>query len=144
MSPNQTDSEEVQQQPLFNSRPQYISGENATILVAEDIDDNFELIRAIIGSQYRLLHAKSGKEAIELFDKYLPDLILMDIKIPEVNGLEAIKAIRRKSPSSPPIIAVSAYAFEEDKRELLDAGCNDFVAKPLDKEILLAILHRYL
>ncbi|MEA5129449.1 MAG: ATP-binding protein [Proteiniphilum sp.] len=141
---DQTDSEEVQQQPLSNSRPQYISGENATILVAEDIDDNFELIRAIIGSQYRLLHAKSGKEAIELFDKYLPDLILMDIKIPEVNGLEAIKAIRRKSPSSPPIIAVSAYAFEEDKRELLDAGCNDFVAKPLDKEILLAILHRYL
>ena len=141
---DQTDSEEVQQQPLSNSRPQYSSGENATILVAEDIDDNFELIRAIIGSQYRLLHAKSGKEAIELFDKYLPDLILMDIKIPEVNGLEAIKAIRRKSPSSPPIIAVSAYAFEEDKRELLDAGCNDFVAKPLDKEILLAILHRYL
>ncbi len=131
-------------QPEWNPLQPYKSRENTTILVAEDIDDNFELIRVLIGSQYRLIHARNGRQAIELFDKYHPDLILMDIKMPEMNGLEAIKAIRDKSPSSPPIIAVSAYAYEEDKRELLDSGCNDFVTKPLDKDVLLTSIHKYL
>lgn len=131
-------------QPEWNPLQPYKSRENTTILVAEDIDDNFELIRVLIGSQYRLIHARNGRQAVELFDKYHPDLILMDIKMPEMNGLEAIKAIRGKSPSSPPIIAVSAYAYEEDKRELLDSGCNDFVTKPLDKDALLTSIHKYL
>ncbi|MFA7494189.1 MAG: ATP-binding protein [Proteiniphilum sp.] len=138
------DDEKLRQQPSSDPAQQYACGESATILVVEDIDDNFELIRVILGSRYRLIHARNGREAIEMFDKYYPHLILMDIKMPEVSGLEAIKAIRGKSPSSPPIIAVSAYAFEEDKRTLFDNGCNDFVAKPLDKEILLAAIHKYL
>lgn len=138
------ENEEIQFQPLSKPLLQYKGEEKATILVAEDIDDNFELIRVMIGSQYRLLHAKDGNQAIDLFEKYHPDLILMDIKMPEVNGLEAIRIIRRKSPSSPPIIAVSAYAYEDDKKELLDVGCNDFVTKPLDKDILLATIHKYL
>ncbi|MEA4915946.1 ATP-binding protein [Proteiniphilum sp.] len=134
----------MQDQPEWDPLQPYKSREKATILVAEDIDDNFELIRVLIGSQYRLIHARNGRQAVELFDKYHPDLILMDIKMPEMNGLEAIKAIRGKSPSSPPIIAVSAYAYEEDKRELLDSGCNDFVTKPLDKDVLLTSIHKYL
>ena len=138
------ENEEIQFQPLSKPLLQYKGEEKATILVAEDIDDNFELIRVMIGSQYRLLHAKDGNQAIDLFEKYHPDLILMDIKMPEVNGLEAIRTIRRKSPSSPPIIAVSAYAYEDDKKELLDVGCNDFVTKPLEKDILLATIHKYL
>lgn len=123
---------------------QYKGKEKSTILVAEDIDDNFELIRVMIGSQYRLLHARDGKQAIDLYEKYHPDLILIDIKLPNISGLEAIRIIRRKAPSSLPIIAVSAYAFEEDKKELLDAGCNDFLSKPLNRDILLATINKYL
>ncbi|WP_298652992.1 ATP-binding protein [uncultured Proteiniphilum sp.] len=140
------DSEDGQIQAPLMSKPllQHTEKEKATILVAEDIDDNFELIQVMIGSQYHLLHAKDGNQAVDLFDKYHADLILMDIKMPEMNGLEAIRNIRRKSPYSPPIIAVSAYAYEDDKKELLDSGCNDFVTKPLDKDILLATINKYL
>lgn len=115
----------------------------ATILVAEDMDDNFELINAMIGSEYHLLRATDGKQAIELYELNRPDLILMDIKMPGVSGVEAIQAIRRQSPVYPPIIAVSAYAYSKDKKKLLDHGCNDFLAKPLDKEVLIATLHKY-
>ena len=144
MQPDGPENGGMQDQSEWDPLQPYKSRDKATILVAEDIDDNFELIRVLIGSQYRLIHARNGRQAIELFDKYHPDLILMDIQMPEMNGLEAIKAIRGKSPSSPPIIAVSAYAYEEDKRELLDSGCNDFVTKPLDKDALLTSIHKYL
>lgn len=137
------EQKEIRDQSISNAT-QYKGKEKATILVAEDIDDNFELIRVMIGSQYRLLHARDSKQAIDLFEKHHPDLILMDIRVPNVKGLEVIKTIRRKSPSSPPIIAVSTYAYEEDKRELIDSGCNDCVTKPLVKEILLATIHKYL
>lgn len=135
---------EIRDQSISTATTQYKGKENVTILVAEDIDDNFELIRVMIGSQYRLLHAKDGSQAINLFEKYHPDLILMDIKMPKINGLEAIRTIRRKSPSFPPIIAVSAYAYEGDKKELLASGCNDFLTKPLNKDILLATINKYL
>lgn len=139
-----SENEKIQIQPISKPVPQYMGKKKATILVAEDIDDNFELIRVMIGSQYRLLHAKDGSQAIDLFEKHHPDLILMDIKMPKINGLEATGIIRRKSPSSPPIIAISAYAYEDDKKELLDSGCNDFLTKPLNKDILLATINKYL
>lgn len=116
----------------------------ATILVVEDIDDNFELIQTMIGPGYYLIHARDGKQAVSLFESEQPDLILMDIKLPEVNGLEAIETIREKSPFYPPIIAVSAYAYDRNKKMLLENGCKDFLIKPLDKELLLATIKKYL
>lgn len=116
----------------------------ATILVVEDIDDNFELIQTMIGPGYYLIHARDGKQAVSLFESEQPDLILMDIKLPEVNGLEAIETIREKSPFYPPIIAVSAYAYDRNKQMLLENGCKDFLIKPLDKELLLATIKKYL
>jgi|BioPla2DNA2_1021312.scaffolds.fasta_scaffold11340_2 CheY-like chemotaxis protein/nitrogen-specific signal transduction histidine kinase/PAS domain-containing protein len=135
---------EVDKKPLPGQVRRSQGEEKATILVAEDMDDNFELIKAMIGSEYHLLRANDGRQAIDLFATKHPDLILIDIKMPVVNGIEAIQTIRRESPSYPPIIAVSAYAYEKDKRELLNNGCNDFLVKPLDKDVLLATIHKYL
>ena len=116
----------------------------STILVAEDNPDNFELIEAMIGNDYSLIHAKDGDEAIRLFQSEKPNLILMDLRMPVMNGLEAIRAIREESPFYPPIIAVSAYTFENDRKELMENGCNDFLTKPIDKELLLATIRKYL
>lgn len=128
----------------ISSLPRDKKGRKATILVAEDIEDNFELIQAMIGNDYHLVHARNGNQVVSLFESNHPDLILMDIKMPEMNGLEAIRVIRRKSPFYPPIIAVSAYAFDQDRKELFDNGCKDCLTKPLDKELLLATISKYL
>lgn len=129
-----------QSSSLLDSRKEMKS----TILVAEDNQDNFELIEAMIGNEYYLIHAKDGDEAIRLFQSKNPSLILMDIKMPVMNGLEAIRAIRQESPFYPPIIAVSAYAFDSDKKELMDNGCKDFLTKPFDKELLIATINKYI
>lgn len=124
---------------LLNSQ----KGHKGTILVAEDNQDNYELIEVMIGNEHNLLHAKNGEEAVNMFKSKNPDLILMDIKMPVMNGLDAIRLIRQESPFYPPIIAVSAYAFDKDKKELLDNGCKDFLTKPFNKELLLATINKY-
>lgn len=136
--------EELLQNPVYTPLVRTVREGKATILVAEDMDDNFELIKAMIGSEYHLLHAKDGKEAIEQFEATSPDLILIDVKMPGVSGMEAVNVIRKKSPTSPPIIAVSAYAHDKNRIQLLKSGCNDFLAKPLDKKTLLEAIHKYL
>jgi CheY-like chemotaxis protein len=142
LSDDEDTHEEVQ--PLTSSTPWNQEGEKATILVAEDNEDNYELIEAMIGDDYTLIHAKDGAMAVSLFESMHPHLILMDIKMPVMNGLEAIQAIRRKSPLSPPIIAVSAYAFDQDRKELMENGCKECLTKPFDKELLIATINQYL
>lgn len=102
------------------------------ILVAEDVDSNFVLIKNMIGKDYTLLWAKDGFEAVEMYKQFQPDLILMDIKMPRMGGLEATRIIRSYSKEIP-VIALTAYAFEADKEQALEAGCNDFVTKPVSK-----------
>ncbi len=143
MEDARTEDEKNEIKPRLTSVPRKKTKEKATILVAEDDEDNYALIRAMIGREFQLLHAKNGNEVIELFETKHPDLILMDMKMPGLNGLEAAMAIRRKSPAHPPIIAVSAYAYEKDRKELLENGCDDFLAKPLNRETLLDTLHKY-
>ena len=105
------------------------------ILVAEDVDSNFVLIKNMIGKDYTLLWAKDGFEAGEMYKQFQPDLILMDIKMPRMGGLEATRIIRSYSKEIP-VIALTAYAFEADKEQALEAGCNDFVTKPVSKAAL--------
>lgn len=114
-----------------------------TILVAEDVESNFLLLKAIIGKAYNLLHAWNGKEAIELYEKSRPDLILMDIKMPEIDGLDATRIIRQSSPEIP-IIALTAFAFDDDRMKVLDAGCNDYLTKPLSAVLLKQTIAKYL
>lgn len=91
-----------------------VGTEKATILIAEDTDSNFDLLNAILGRKYRLVRAKDGMEAVTMYDEVNPDLILMDIKMPNLDGLEATRIIRQLS-AEVPIIAQSAYAYEHDR-----------------------------
>ncbi|KIO45111.1 hypothetical protein IE90_06645 [Sanguibacteroides justesenii] len=101
-----------------------------TILVAEDTDSNFLLVSAILKKDYRLFRAVDGVEAVKLAAEIHPDLILMDIKMPHMDGIEATKEIR-KTDKNVPIVAVTAFAFDSDRQRVLDAGCNDYMSKPI-------------
>ena len=114
-----------------------------TIMVAEDEESNYELVRIVLQKRYRLLRAHNGIEAVTLNEDEHPDLILMDIRMPEMNGLDATRIIKEVSHNTP-IIALSAYAFEENIREAKAAGCDDFMSKPFRVEALIEICERYI
>lgn len=120
-----------------------IGTEKATILIAEDTDSNFDLLNAILGRKYRLVRAKDGMEAVTMYDEVNPDLILMDIKMPNLDGLEATRIIRQLS-AEVPIIAQSAYAYEHDRNAAEEAGCNDFISKPIAQEKLKEKIKKWL
>ncbi len=114
-----------------------------TILVAEDEESNYELVRIVLQQRYRLLHAHNGIEAVNINEEEKPDLILMDIRMPEMDGLDATRIIKEVD-SETPIIALSAYAFEENIREAKEAGCDSFLPKPFRVEDLIATVQKYL
>ena len=111
------------------------------ILVAEDDDSNFKLIKAIIGKKCEVQWARNGEEIVSLFleNRDKADAILMDIKMPVMNGYDAARAIRRslhKQAGTIPIIAMTANAFSEDIRHSLTAGMNAHISKPVDMMLL--------
>ena len=113
------------------------------ILIAEDNESNFFLLQEILKKQYRIIHAKNGVEVVQMYRNEHPDAILMDIRMPEMDGLEATRAIR-ESDQDIPIIAVSADAYEDDKQAAYQCGCNAYIMKPINfselKETLLLLL----
>ena len=114
-----------------------------TILVAEDEDSNYELVKIVLQKRYHLLRAHNGIEAVNLNEDEHPDLILMDIRMPEMNGLDATRIIKEINHDTP-VIALSAYAFEENIREAKMAGCDEFMAKPFRVESLIEMVKKYL
>jgi CheY-like chemotaxis protein len=104
-------------------------------MVTEDMDTNYSLIYTILHEDYRLIWARDGSEAVELCREQHPDLILMDIKMPNMDGYEATTQIR-KFDADVPIIAITAYVFEEDRHKALDCGCTDYVTKPITSRAL--------
>ena len=117
--------------------------QKSTILIAEDTDSNYDLLNAILGKTYDLVRARDGIEAVTLFNEVKPDLILMDIKMPNLDGLEATKIIRELS-TDVPIIAQSAYAYEYDRNAAVNAGCTDFIPKPIAQDKLKVIIKKHL
>ena len=113
------------------------------ILIAEDVESNYKLLEIILKKEYDLLWAKNGKEAVEYAFAEHPDAVLMDIKMPNLNGLEATKIIRELSPEVP-IIMQSAFAYEYDRNAAKDAGCNEFITKPVAQDKLKMIVRRLL
>ena len=113
------------------------------ILVAEDTESNYLLLSIILRKEYEVYRAHDGQEAIEKFEGCRPDMILMDIKMPVMDGLEATKAIREMS-ASVPVIAVSAYAYEKDKTAAIESGCNEFLTKPVSADLLKMTINKYL
>ncbi|TDO04924.1 PAS domain S-box protein [Sunxiuqinia elliptica] len=114
------------------------------ILVAEDDFNSYLLIDAILKkTKARLVHISTGDQILDAYKQYQPDLILMDINMPRVNGIQATKLIR-KDDQHTPIIAQTAYALENEKQMCLDAGCTDYIAKPIDRLKLMDKIHRAL
>ena len=113
-----------------------------TILVAEDIQSNYQLVSALLRKRFNLVHAANGQEAIEILHKRHVDLLLMDMKMPVMDGLTATAEIRKFN-AELPIIALTAHVFENDRLTAMDAGCNEYLVKPIDRAKLMAVLKKY-
>jgi two-component system cell cycle response regulator DivK len=116
------------------------------ILVVEDQEDNRQIMRDLLtANDYEMTEAENGEEALAAVAKDRPDLILMDIQLPVMDGCEATRRIKADpSLSSIPIIAVTSYALSGDEEKARAAGCNDFVPKPFSPRHLLAKIRQYL
>ena len=119
--------------------------ENKTILIVEDNQQSFTYINKILkDTNIKILHAWNGVEAQELL-KIHPEIsiVLMDFKMPVMDGYEATRLIKKSRPELP-VIAQTAYAFDDDRAKIINAGCVDFFSKPFNKEILLEVVDKYL
>ena len=116
-----------------------------TILIAEDEESNYKFLEMLLKNKgIKLLRAENGFEAIEICKgKEHIDLILMDIKMPGMNGLEATTIIKEIKPDIP-IIIQTAYAMQNDEKESMKAGCDDYIAKPIKKEKLISLLEKWM
>ena len=112
-----------------------------TILVAEDNDSNYILMTYILKKAYQFLRAKNGQEAVEMADQGGIDLILMDMKMPVMDGVEATTKIKEKHPDLP-IVALTANAFESDRQMMMEAGCDEFLSKPVNGDKCLATIEQ--
>ena len=116
------------------------------ILVVEDQPDNRRILRDLLANAgYELIEAESGEEALKAVETQRPDLILMDIQLPIMDGYEATRRIRLNPElKSIPIIAVTSYALAGDEAKALAAGCSAYVTKPFSPRALLAKVQEHL
>ena len=109
------------------------------ILVAEDNENNQVLIQDIFRKKrgvYDLSFASDGPSTLTKVEELSPDLLLLDMRLPEISGWEVASLLKKKQ-APPPIIAVTAHAMKGDKEKALESGCDDFITKPIDKKVLL-------
>ena len=114
-----------------------------TILVADDNDSNFILMTYILKRDYLFKRAKNGQEAVNMANEGGIDLVLMDIKMPVMDGLEATAKIKEQHPELP-VIALTANAFDSDRQLALKAGCDDFLSKPVSSEKCLNLIAKFI
>lgn len=118
--------------------------DNPKILIAEDVESNFMYLSAVLSKiKTKIYWAKNGKEAVDIFKKEEIDLILMDLQMPEMNGYEATKLIKAIRPDLP-IIAQTAFAMSDDREKALEAGCDDYLAKPIKSKDLLNTVEKFI
>ena len=115
---------------------------NKKILIVEDNPQNRRLIEMVLRNKgYTLFTATDGEEALDTAVRERPDLIIMDIQIPKINGLEVTKRLRNTPVfSHTPIVAISAYAMKGDKEKAIDAGCDEYLSKPIDTRQLPVVI----
>ena len=136
---------EAQNVSIIKPRKNGYKWDDKLILVVEDDETNFKYIEAALKpTKVKILHTISGNKAIELsLRNPTINLVLMDLRLPDINGLEATQSIK-KMRDNLPIIAQTANAFREDRNRSIEAGCDDFIAKPFDETQLLATINKYL
>jgi CheY-like chemotaxis protein len=117
-----------------------------TILLVEDFDDTRLMMKLWLQKKgYRVIEAEDGEEAVDLARREHPDLIIMDMMMPGLGGLDATRQIREyQSLRQTPIVAVSAYGADEYRARALDAGCNEYVPTPFEPEALSRLIERLL
>ncbi len=110
------------------------------ILVVEDNDQNLYLVRFILEkNEYEVIEARDGETGVELAVRERPELVLMDIQLPNIDGLEATRRIRAsKADDDIPIIALTSYAMASDREKCLEAGCTGYIEKPINPDTFLA------
>ena len=114
-----------------------------SVLIVEDIDLNVDLLTQILEDDYKILVARDGAQGVALAERERPDLVLMDISLPILDGYEATRRIRMAFPGLP-IIGLSAHAMQGDDEKARAAGCTDYLTKPVNEDLLLETLVRYL
>lgn len=114
-----------------------------TLLIVEDENSNYKYLEAILNKKLNLLWVKNGVDAVHICNEVHIDLVLMDIKLPKMNGFEATRLIKSKHQNLP-IIAVTAYAMEADREQSIEAGCDNFISKPFRMEELFTIIDTYI
>ena len=118
-------------------QPISVEKDKLTILIAEDNESNYRLFESILGHDYHLIHAWDGREAVERFKRENPQIILMDINMPVMDGYEATQEIRKYS-AKVPIIAVTAFAYASDEQRVMENGFDGYMPKPINARQLKA------
>ncbi len=114
-----------------------------TVLIVEDIDLNLDLLTQLLEEDYNVLVARDGAQGVLSTEQNHPDLVLMDISLPVMDGYEATRSIRKSFPTLP-VIGLSAHAMQGDAERAIAAGCTDYLTKPVDEDLLLEKLKHYL
>ncbi len=122
------------------------NGNAKTVLVVEDNDLNMKLFHDLLETQgYNILQTKDGMEALKMARQHHPDLILMDIQLPEVSGLEVTKWIKEDDNlKAIPVVAVTAFAMKGDEEKIREGGCEAYIAKPISVSNFLETVRRFL
>jgi two-component system cell cycle response regulator DivK len=120
--------------------------ENQTILLFEDNELNRKLVRAMLQKdKYQILEAEDAETGIQLAQEYRPDLILMDIQLPGMGGLSATRIIKKdRLLKGIPVIALTSYAMQGDEEEAREAGCDDYITKPIGRQRFLEAVTHFL
>lgn len=115
------------------------------VLVVEDNDKNMRLFRdVLLATGHRTLEATTGRQAVELAVAHVPDLVLMDIQLPDIDGVEALARLRAEERTkSVPVVALTAQAMEGDRERFLAAGFDGYLSKPVNVADLIATVKRY-
>ncbi len=121
-----------------------MSGKN--VMVVEDNEKNRKLMRVVLKAKgYNVIEATTGEEALSLLKENIPDIILMDIQLPGIDGLTLVKQIKADALTKDiPIIVVTAYAMKGDEQKILETGCNAYVSKPINTQELPLIIEKYI
>jgi CheY-like chemotaxis protein len=142
---NLSDQHNQPEEKLIVENTKYTGSCNKTIIVAEDNEMNYFLTRVMLsGLGLNILHAWDGSEVVDMCKK-IPeiDLVLMDIKMPVMDGFEATRNIKEMRPDLP-VIAQTAYALAGDPDKMIAAGCDAYIAKPINKDKLISLVNSYL
>ena len=115
------------------------------VLVVEDVDFNRDLVVQLLEDKYHVIEAVNGQEGLELAERERPELILMDLSLPVIDGWEATRRLKANDDlRSITVIALTAHAMKGDEEKALAAGCDDYLVKPLDEDELMARIANYL